>query len=325
MTQKQKRSPLKALPLFLAFLLACPASLAEPAPEVEIPLVLLTVTANHSGAPSLERMPPLTDDLGHENPFVTDGDNAERGVFSVQRIAVPAGTEPTTAGFQYNLDGESGQVNYTLNQEALGKVYLYRIALPGLQCTRALLTSPLGGDQFFIFEQIPAEGNTSLAMMASGGPVARLVIFNDNDLSFNLEIRGMDFPVDPSYVVEMSPSNLTTGEAQLVQVSLLDIYSFADQHSYLELNPLPDPSQATEPPVPRNYDLLIYPWADLRLWKDPELTTPSDRQLKGGGSMSACDVAGHAGVVAVLDGPPGNEAIIGYIPKDVEAIDYVRQ
>lgn len=328
LSRNQKRFSVKGWPLLLACMLACLpflAAQAEDAGETEFPLVLLTVTANHTGRPSLEGMPPLVDDLGNEYPFDTGGDNEGRAVFSIQKIAVQAGEEPVTAGFLYRLDGESGRVACTLNQAALNDVYLYRIVLPWLQCTRALLTSPLGGDAFFVFEQIPEEENTSLTMMASGGPVARLLVFDGLDLAFNLEIRGMDYPINPAHLVEMFPTNLITGETQLVQVTLLDIYSFADRFSYLERNPLPDPSQQTEPPVLQNYELLVHPWADLSLWEDPELTIKSEWKLNGGYSMLGSDVAGYADTVAVWDGFPGNEEIIGYIPKDVDGIDYVRQ
>jgi len=318
----QKRFFPKALPLLLACLLACRPSLAADAETAEIPLVLLTITADHTGAPSLGGMPPLTDDLGHEYPFATDGENEGRAVFSVQEIAVPSGAEPVSAGFYYYLDGESGQVVYTLNQAALHEVYLYRIVLPGLQCTSAKLTSPLGNDEFFIFEQVPAEDNTSLTMMASGGSVARLLVFDGNDLAFNLEIRGVDYPVNPAHLVDMFPINLITGETQLVRATLLDIYSFADRCSHLERNPTPDPFWTAEPPVLQNYELLIYPWADLSLWEDPELTVKCERRLKGGSSMWGVDVAGYENVVAVLDGSPGDEKIIGYIPGDVDGIDY---
>ena len=318
----------KARPLFLACLLAClpsAAALAADAADTgveKIPLVLLTITADHTGAPSLRGMPPLTDDLGYEYPFMIDGENKGRAVFSVQEIGAPTGTEPVSAGFFYYLDGESGQVSCTLNQGALKEVYLYRIVLPGLQCSHAKLTSPLGNGEFFIFEQTPAKDNTSLTIMASGGPVARLLIFDGIDLAFNLEIRGVDYPVNPAHLVDMFPANLITGETQLVRATLLDIYSFEDRHSYLERNPLPDPSQTSEPLILKNYELLIYPWADLSLWEDPELTVMCERRLKGGGSMWGVDAAGYENVVAVLEGPPGGEMIIGYIPGDVDGIDY---
>ncbi len=307
-----------SLALALALLLAASPLTALAADSV--PLVIMTHTVNDLGYLSPGLMPPMTDDLGGTYYFSAEGRNADRTYFSVQNIPTSRDHKPSQITFPYDRDGQQGQISYTLNQQSLGKAYLYKIRVSGLPITRAMLSSPLRGDNRFICEQVPSTSGGELVLWLVGGEHPHLVLMEGDELAFNLELDGGDYPVNPNAESETTPIHMVTGEYTSMYITLMDVYTFSRNHSQLERDP-EAPGIIPEVRLDQ-WELLVYPDADPTLYLDPDLAQESPVQLEGGNSYIASDVLDHEECLAILVEYKGAYQIVGFMPKGVEKIIY---